>query len=431
MKRIVYVLIFWSFANSVIWTQGLANPDADAVTMRTYGLLQNLHSSGDCLMLGQNLGWSFEQYEETVVALQASTGQWPALIGGQMRWAPDEIRYDDLIALYKEWHQAGGLVELSMLPDNPWTGGDTWDREIGALGELNDPGSAAFQNWRTQLNFYGEILQQLQQEGIPVLFRPLMEMNGDWFWYGYRSTGDQSPEPFIELYRNLYYYYTDSLQLNNLIWIYSVNRSYEGIPSVDYYYPGDDVVDLVGIDLYENGLEMENEQYLQAVALGKPFALTEIGPNHDNMDGSHDYLSFVNKIRTDYPATVYAHAWHSWPEHLVTWIENQRFSEALNLDCVVSRDEFRSQITPTKNTFRTQARVFPNPIAKGSILTISGLEDSIFVGIYDSTGKSIHELKKLNGGEVQLGMPHSGVYTLILQKQNGIDVRKLVVIDHH
>lgn len=245
-----------------------------------------------------------------------------------MRWAPTEIDYPALVNLYRSWQSAGGIVELSMLPENPWTGGDSWDRSETDIWKLTTPGQDGYAAWRTQLDFYAGILKDMQDAGITILWRPLMEMNGDWFWYGY--TGNHDAQPFIDLYRDMYDYFTNTWGLNNLIWVYSANMAYSGIPNVDHYYPGSDVVDITGLDVYQNNLALPSSQYQSMINLGKPFAITEFGPDHNNMNGSHEYLAFVNKIRSDFPETIFAHAWHDWPDHLVSWINNQNIQAVLN-----------------------------------------------------------------------------------------------------
>ncbi len=316
----------------------LSNPNATAHARIVYDFLTTYQDDpNQCVILGQNLGWNFEKFDETVQTLKNQTGSWPGVIGGQMRWDPDEIDYPVLVNLYSDWQANGGVVELSMLPDNPWTGGDSWDRSVTDIWKLTTPGQEGYAAWRNQLDFYAAILEDMQDAGITILWRPLMEMNGDWFWYGY--TGDNNPQPFIDLYRDMYDYFTNTKQLNNLIWIYSANMAYTGIPAVDHYYPGADVVDITGLDVYQDNIALPSTQYQAMINLGKPFAITEFGPDHNNMDGQHDYHAYVNKIRADFPESIYALAWHDWPGHLVAWISNQNYSAALNEACVVGRDE--------------------------------------------------------------------------------------------
>ena len=317
----------------------LANADANDRTQRLYQYLRDFQQEPDqCLILGQNIGWSFETYQSSVTDLQQLTGEWLGIIGGQMRYSSTEIDYPALVDLYANWQAAGGICELSMLPDNPWTGGSTWDRSVTDIAQLTLPGSPGYAAWRSQLDFYAEILSDMQDAGVSILFRPLMEMNGDWFWYGYVA-GQNNQQAYIDLYRDMYDYFTNVKQLNNLIWVYSANMAYTGIPDVDYYYPGADVVDVTGLDVYADGLSLPASQYQTMISLDKPFAFTEFGPHHDNMDGSLDYEAYTNEILTNYPEVIYAHAWHDWPDHAVAWISNQQVDEALAIPCIVGREE--------------------------------------------------------------------------------------------
>jgi len=317
----------------------LSNPNSNSFTNQTYTFLRTFKENpNQCLILGQNLGWSFEMYNQTVAALQNQTGQWPGIIGGQMRYTSSEINYPALVNLYASWQSNGGICELAMLPDNPWTGGSIWDRSQTNISQLTTPGAPGYDSWRAQLDFYAEVLLDMQEAGVTILFRPLMEMNGDWFWYG-SNTGQNNQQAYIDLYRDIHDYYTNVKQLNNLIWVYAPSMAYQGIPNVDYYYPGEGYVDITGLSVYENGLALPTSQYQTMVNLGKPFAFTEMGPNHNNMNGSHNYEDYVNIIINNYPEAIYAHAWHDWPGHLVAWISNQNTNQAMNIPCVVGRSE--------------------------------------------------------------------------------------------
>ncbi|HVJ21161.1 MAG TPA: glycosyl hydrolase [Polyangiaceae bacterium] len=80
-------------------------------------------------------------------------------------------------------------------------------------------------------------LERLRDAGVPVLWRPLHEAEGGWFWWGAKG-----PEPAKALYRLMFERFTEEHGLDNLIWIWnSVSRD---------WYPGDDVVDIVSADLY-------------------------------------------------------------------------------------------------------------------------------------------------------------------------------------
>ncbi|MBR4626473.1 MAG: glycoside hydrolase [Ruminococcus sp.] len=84
-------------------------------------------------------------------------------------------------------------------------------------------------------------LKKVQDAGVPVLWRPLHEAEGGWFWWG-----AEGAEPCKKLYRLLYDKLTNEYGLNNLIWVWT---GYTSPASADWY-PGDDVVDIVGYDKY-------------------------------------------------------------------------------------------------------------------------------------------------------------------------------------
>ncbi len=84
-------------------------------------------------------------------------------------------------------------------------------------------------------------LKKLKDADVPVLWRPLHEAEGAWFWWG-----AEGPEACKALYRLLYDKLTNEYGLNNLIWEWTGSTS----PAASEWYPGDDVVDIVGYDKY-------------------------------------------------------------------------------------------------------------------------------------------------------------------------------------
>ena len=81
-------------------------------------------------------------------------------------------------------------------------------------------------------------LQQLQQANIPVLWRPLHEAAGKWFWWGNGSAAS-----YVKLWRFMYDYFK-AKGINNLIWVWTSEKADSD------WYPGDDYVDIIGTDMY-------------------------------------------------------------------------------------------------------------------------------------------------------------------------------------
>lgn len=88
-------------------------------------------------------------------------------------------------------------------------------------------------------------LLKVQEAGVPILFRPYHEAEGNpgdaWFWWG-----QDGPEAYKNLWKLLYTTLTEKYDLHNLIWIYN-SYTYASSPE---WYPGDEWVDIVGYDKY-------------------------------------------------------------------------------------------------------------------------------------------------------------------------------------
>lgn len=116
-------------------------------------------------------------------------------------------------------------------------------------------------------------LKKFKDNNIPILWRPLHEACGGWFWWG--AYGSQS---YIKLYRLMYERYVEHHKLNNLIWVWNS-------PDKDWY-PGDDVVDINSADYYaplgdNRPLIEEYNAFYNIPSSKKPLALGENGPIPD------------------------------------------------------------------------------------------------------------------------------------------------------
>jgi mannan endo-1,4-beta-mannosidase len=84
-------------------------------------------------------------------------------------------------------------------------------------------------------------LKKLAAADVPVLWRPLHEAEGKWFWWGAKG-----PEACKWLWKLLFQRLVDGHGLRNLIWIWTST----GTPDALNWYPGDQYVDIVGADIY-------------------------------------------------------------------------------------------------------------------------------------------------------------------------------------
>ncbi len=296
------------------------------------------------LVVGQQCGdapdstwWYYNTY---VDQLADETGRHVGLIGADFGWFDGD--HYPVGALIDHWRQ-GGLVTVSWHADNPfveevdvyWDTVNDKDRiDLKALVRDAEK-TAVWTSYRSELDKVAGALQELRDAGVTVIWRPFHEMNGDFFWWGTNAHGNQQTNEadykalWIDLYNTLRWDYG----LDNLIWTYSVVPSETWYASVTAYYPGDDFVDLVGMDYYGN--EPAFPHYEELAALGKPIVMSESGPREAGY-GNWDMMQWANLLKGK---AAYFLQWHSWNGAKVAIKHNRNSIEMMNSETVITRDE--------------------------------------------------------------------------------------------
>jgi len=284
-----------------------ANPQANARTRAVLEYLTGLEKRTDRRLLsGQFVNFGNGADLRLVEQVHEVTGQWPAIIGvdyadfgrGDLTFAaPNQAVID--------YWKRGGLPNVSAHlynPANPQRGG-LRDKGVD-LDALLAEGTPTHAAWMHELDQLAGGLQELKAAGVVVLWRPLHEMNGGWFWWG-----GHEPEKFIRVWRHMFDYFTKTKGLDNLLWVYGPNH---GKRTADYY-PGDAYVDIVGLDVYTDFIDRENIQGYEEVArLPKPFGFAEYGPHGStNPPADYDYRRFLAGIRKNFPRAVFFHVWNA------------------------------------------------------------------------------------------------------------------------
>lgn len=162
-----------------------------------------------------------------------------------------------------EFHNMGGIVTFCWhwnpperyLTDIWWKGFYTESTDINLKKIMDGEDAEGYDLLLRDIDAIAEQLSALQEAGVPVLWRPLHEASGGWFWWG--ASGS---EAFKELWKLLYDRLTNVHGLNNLIWIWNGQNG--------DWYPGDDYVDIIGEDIYpgERVYTSQMGRYLQAAA---------------------------------------------------------------------------------------------------------------------------------------------------------------------
>ena len=256
MKRQLFILALLLAACSTGNKKPMETPK-DQVVAKLFSYVEKgeiLYGHQDDLCYGH--AWKVEDWENddlTRSDVKAVTGMYPAVAGFELGGIEmgdgkslDSVDFGLIRKAAKLHAERGGVVTLSWHPRNPLTGGDAWDvssdqvvKSLLEGGELHD---LFMDVWLPRL---GDFLEGL--EGLPVIFRPWHESSESWFWWGSKLC---SAQEYKDLFRTTWIYLVKARGLTNLLWCYSPNG---GVSVEDYMdrYPGDDLIDLMGLDLYE------------------------------------------------------------------------------------------------------------------------------------------------------------------------------------
>jgi len=214
--------------------------------------------------------------------IYAVTGQHPALWSGDFLFQGYNI--DSRGAMIKEakrqW-EAGAIINIMWHACNPakWQPCD-WDSD-GVLSQMSDwewhqlltDGTPINQRWKEMMDEIALYLQDLEDSGVEVLFRPLHEMNQGIFWWG----GRPGPDGTRALYQLTHDYLTHEWGLSNLIWVWNMQDFYTLEDDLPRYNPGDEYWDVATLDIYE-GFETWKYEAMVDIAGDKPIA---IGESHE------------------------------------------------------------------------------------------------------------------------------------------------------
>ena len=300
----------------------LSNENATKEAKALYSFIAGTY--GNAIISGQQESTWVGGDDYEINYIKSQTGKEPAIRG--LDFMGDD--FNGVVSRAKEWAKKGGIVSIC------WHCSSAFDQSYDACkadeftadqweAVLTD-GTAENRAFLAGMDKAGNALRQLQNEGIPVLWRPFHEFDGAWFWWGKGGS-----EYFKRLWIMMYNHYTYDLGLNNLIWVlgYCHNGTDYGTDLADWY-PGNRYCDVVGADSYEvsqNGAEARlfNPVY-KIVGDAKPLAMHETG-----LIPTPDQFRNVK--------WVWFLTWHT------TWLtednRSERLNEVYNSDYVITLDE--------------------------------------------------------------------------------------------
>jgi mannan endo-1,4-beta-mannosidase len=314
-----------------------SDPDATPSAKAVLSYLAALSSDTvPGVIAGQNIGHAYDfdassgwdGYPKVIDGLRDATGEVPGLVGVDYEYMTEATpeRLSEVNSYLIDYWKAGGLVTINWSPHFPlWRSvrGDRTRTATGPLGDFHfrdliDPAKPISALWYRKLDVVAGALAELQDAGVVVLWRPMQEMNGGWFWWGKTTSGGGQ---YQAVWRDMFRYFTQTKHLHNLLWVYSPNPGPQGpyeqpyIDPVAWDYPGKDVVDVVAGTRYSDALDLPD--YATFRTWGKPIGVAEYGPKLGgalSWAGSFNTLLYRDKLTHDYPGVAYWVSWHSWRE---------------------------------------------------------------------------------------------------------------------
>ena len=239
------------------------------------------------------------------------TGSHPAVCG----WDISEIElkhsknidgepFEDIRKHIRAAYARGAVNTISWHCANPVTGGNSWDN-TPAAHEIIPGGSKheLFKTWLDRVAGFISGLTTPEGDLIPLIFRPWHEHTGNGFWWG---KGSAEAEDYKAMFRFTVDYLRNVKGPDNLIMAYSPDEiHFIWDPESSWrdiyleFWPGDDYVDIIGLDAYDSPGRRFSEVTPKlcklisdlAVEKGRIAALTEAGLENNSPEHSEYYNS--------------------------------------------------------------------------------------------------------------------------------------------
>ena len=223
----------------------LVNENASDNAKRVFTYLCDIY--GEQMLTGQMCNQGMYGFENT--SIYRVTGEYPAVLGLDMiEYSPSRVENGSIghsVEAAQAYWDNGGIITMCWhwnAPSKYITG--EWysafykeSTNINLDKIMNGEDPEGYELLLSDIDAIATEMKPLAENDVPLLWRPLHEASGGWFWWG-----DCSAESYKKLYILLYDKMTNEYGLNNLIWVWNGQDP--------EWYPGDEYVDIIGIDIY-------------------------------------------------------------------------------------------------------------------------------------------------------------------------------------
>lgn len=263
-------------------TSSLVNKNSTANTKKLYSFLKD--SYGKYVITGQQCDGGINGNE--FKAIKNLTGDYPALLGlDMMDYTPSRTAFgasSSAVEKAIEFANKGGIVTFcwhwnapteylnstANSSDGWWGGFYMQSSKFDIAKVMNGQDAKGKKLLDRDIKEIAKQLKRLEKAGVPVIWRPLHEASGGWFWWGAKGS-----DAYKKLWKYLYKELTNTYGCNNLIWVYNGQ-------SADWY-PGDEYVDIVGEDIYPGNhvYDPQVSRFKQAINYGSKTKITALTEN--------------------------------------------------------------------------------------------------------------------------------------------------------
>ena len=351
--------------------------------------------------------------------LKTNTGKKPALVGLDFMhtnrgytWYNDLEPGNDAQSYYNQngipamcWHWR----DPSRLTESFYTTGTNFD-----VSKIFDETSAEYKAMLSDIDYTAGLLKKLQDNKIAVIWRPLHEAAGGWFWWGAKGAA-----PCKKLYQIMFDRMVNYHGLHNLIWVWTHE------PNDDAWYPGDEYVDIVGSDIYKDGDHssqiLEFNDMTTRYGGKKMVTLSECGSFPD-----------VDNLVKDGAAWSYYMTWYGSYVEDSTYNSLDLWKKMFASDYVLTLDEMpnlRTYTTPVTNTEinanNENKTISVYPTIFNDHLTIQTAVSNHVISIYNQLGICLKKFKpESNSVVVSTALFPAGMYIVELDDKTAIKVFK-------
>ena len=432
----------------------LANPNATIEAKKMFQFLREQFGkkiiSG--IMTDYGLGASHTIENTPVMAhVKNASGKFPAHVGfdffhgtGQT-WAAGnwfDVYNDATIRMAKELYARGGFPTFCWHWKDPMhrgvdAGGNSLNQLFYVRGGAYPYGTefdlrTAFTNntydhWDVNGDVYKALvrdidmvsgyLKNLQEAGVPILWRPLHEAAGGWFWWG----RDKAAKPCAQLWRLMYDRMVNHHGLNNLIWVWTTEQS--GPDKNDGgWYPGDEYVDIIGVDIY--------------VAANNYGPLGSSFEGIKNMFGTDKIIALSENGSIPHPDSLIAYgaAWSWWKtwngEFMTQHNTNAHWNYVMNHDYVITLEDMpgllggswaayglTSVFQGGSKTASGAAVRAPQALVRGKTLKVNSPDNSdLRIKLINVQGRTIRTFKAKGSADFSLKNVPAGRYVVEIKK---------------